>query len=79
MNNNNNLFNMIRNSNNPQQLVLMMLESRIGNTPFGKNLITLAKENQTQQIEQIARNMLKSNGKDFDKEFNEFKNSLGLK
>ena len=77
--NNNNLFNMIRNSNNPQQLVLMMLESRIGNTPFGKNLITLAKENQTQQIEQIARNMLKSNGKDFDKEFNEFKNSLGLK
>ena len=77
--NNNNLFNMIRNSNNPQQLVLMMLESRIGNTPFGKNLITLARENQTQQIEQIARNMLKSNGKDFDKEFNEFKNSLGLK
>lgn len=77
--NNNNLFNMIRNSNNPQQLVLMMLESRIGNTPFGKNLITLAKENQTQQIEQIARNMLKSNGKDFDKEFNEFKNNLGLK
>lgn len=77
--NNNNLFNMIRNSTNPQQLVLMMLESRIGNTPFGKNLITLAKENQTQQIEQIARNMLKSNGKDFDKEFNEFKNSLGLK
>ena len=51
MNNNNNLFNMIRNSTNPQQLVLMMLESRIGNTPFGKNLITLAKENQTQQIE----------------------------
>ena len=77
--NNNNLFNMIRNSTNPQQLVLMMLESRIGNTPFGKNLITLAKENQTQQIEQIARNMLKSNGKDFDKEFNEFKNNLGLK
>lgn len=70
---------MIRNSTNPQQLVLMMLESRIGNTPFGKNLITLARENQTQQIEQIARNMLKSNGKDFDKEFNEFKNSLGLK
>ena len=70
---------MIRNSTNPQQLVLMMLESRIGNTPFGKNLITLAKENQTQQIEQIARNMLKSNGKDFDKEFNEFKNNLGLK
>ena len=77
--NNNNFFNMIRNSTNPQQLVLMMLESRIGNTPFGKNLITLARENQTQQIEQIARNMLKSNGKDFDKEFNEFKNSLGLK
>lgn len=77
--NNNNFFNMIRNSTNPQQLVLMMLESRIGNTPFGKNLITLAKENQTQQIEQIARNMLKSNGKDFDKEFNEFKNNLGLK
>ena len=49
--NNNNFFNMIRNSTNPQQLVLMMLESRIGNTPFGKNLITLAKENQTQQIE----------------------------
>ena len=69
----------IRNGQNPQQIVMNMLQERMSQTPMGKNLITLAQNNQTAQIEQIARNICNQRGIDFDKEFNSFKDSLGIK
>jgi hypothetical protein len=38
----------------------------------------LAKNNRTKDIEQIARNMAKEKGIDFDKEFTAFKQRFGL-
>ena len=69
----------IRNGQNPQQIVMNMLQERMSQTPMGQNLITLAQNNQTAQIEQIARNICNQWGIDFDKEFNSFKDSLGIK
>ena len=69
----------IRNGQNPQQIVMNMLQERMSQTPMGQNLITLAQNNQTAQIEQIARNICNQRGIDFDKEFNSFKDSLGIK
>ena len=46
---------------------------------MGANLLSLAKQNRSADIEQIARNICKQSGKDFDKEFNAFKQMLGLK
>lgn len=69
----------IRNGQNPQQIVMNMLQERMSQTPMGQNLIALAKNNQTAQIEQIARNICNQRGIDFDKEFNSFKDSLGIK
>jgi hypothetical protein len=63
---------------NPQQIVLNMLEQQTNNNPFAANLLQLAKNNKTLEIEQIARNMAKEKGVDFDKEFNDFKQMLGL-
>jgi hypothetical protein len=45
---------------------------------MGQNLLRLAQNNQTADIEQIARNICAQRGIDFDKEFTAFKQQLGL-
>lgn len=44
--------------------------------PMIGNLITMAKKGDTKSVENFARNMFKERGRDFDKEFNEFKNKF---
>lgn len=72
------LISMIRNGQNPQQLVMNLLEQNMGNNPMGQNLLKLAKEGKTNEIEQIARNLVGQQGVDFDKEFANFKQMMGL-
>lgn len=45
---------------------------------MGANLLKLIQENNGAEIERIARNMVASQGKDFDTEFNSFKRALGI-
>ena len=71
-------INQIRSGQNPQQLMLNFLEQQANNNPMGQNLLNLARNNQTQDIEQFARNMFASNGRDFDSEFKKFKDTCGL-
>lgn len=71
------LLQMIRNGQNPQQLMLSILE-RQADTPVGANLLALAKEGKTQEIEQIARNLYAQQGRDFDSEFNAFRQQYKL-
>lgn len=73
------LLQAIRSGANPQQLVMSVLEGKMANTPMGKNLLQLVKENKTSEIEKIARNICASHGIDFDKEFASFKQSLGYR
>lgn len=72
------LVQMIKNGQNPQQLMLSVLEGKAGSTPLMANLLNLAKNGQTAQIEKVARNMYQSRGLDFDKEFNAFRQQFGL-
>lgn len=72
------IIEMLKNGGNPQQIVIGMLEQNSQDNPVLNNLLSLAKEGNTQEIENFARNMLKEQGKDFDKEFNSFKQSLGF-
>lgn len=80
MNSNMNPFQMIQmlKGGNPQSFVFQMLEQNAQNNPFFANILQLAKNNKTTEIEQIAINMCKEKGIDFNKEFNSFKNNLGL-
>ena len=71
------LLQAIRNGANPQQLIMSILEGEMANTPMGKNLMELAKQNKTSEIEKIARNICEQHGIDFDKEFSSFKQSIG--
>jgi hypothetical protein len=73
------ILGMIRNGYNPEQLVLSMMESRMKGTPMGDNLLNLARQGNTAEIEKIARNLAAQQGIDYDKEFNEFKKLIGLK
>ena len=74
-----NIFEMLKNRSNPQQVVMTMLQGPLANTPMGSNLLKLIQENNGAEIERIARNMVASQGKDFDTEFNSFKPALGIK
>ena len=66
----------MRNGGNPQQLVLNMLGGQAENNPILANLINLAKQNKTQEMEKIARNLFAEKGLDYDKEFNSFKEAI---
>ena len=67
------LISQIKRGQNPQQLMLGILESEAASNPIVNNLLTLAKENRTADIEAFARNVAKERGIDFDKEFSKFK------
>ena len=70
---------MIKNGQNPQQLVLSMLENQMGGTPMGNNLLQMARNGQSDDIEKFARNLFESRGLNFDEEFNSFKSQMGFK
>lgn len=71
------LISTIKNGN-PQQMILSMLEQSTQNNPIAQNLFSLAQKGDTMQIEQIARNMARERGIDYDAEFNNFKRMFGF-
>lgn len=72
------LIQAIKSGQNPQQLMLSILEGQMSNTPMGANLLNLARNGNSREIEQIARNISKQRGIDFDKEFAAFRQQLGV-
>ncbi len=69
---------MVRNKQNPQQMMMQFLQEQAQQSPMGQNLLSLAQAGNTADIEKIARNICAQRGVDFDKEFAAFKQSLGL-
>ena len=55
---------------NPKQFVMNMLKQN--ENPMMSQLMQMAKNGNTKQIEQFARNVCKERGMDFDKSFSEF-------
>lgn len=74
----NQLIQMIKRGQNPQQLMLNVLQQSAQSSPMGANLLNLVQNGQTQEIEKIARNMCKERGVDFDQEFANFRRTFGL-
>jgi hypothetical protein len=73
------LIQMIKQGQNPQQLLMSILEGSAANNPINSNLLDMVKNKKTDEIEKFARNYLASQGRDFDEEFNAFKKTYGLK
>lgn len=80
MNNNffSDILSMIQNGGNPQQLVLNMLQAQARNDPRLEVLVGLARNNDARGIENFARQYVKSQGGDFDKEFKAFRKNFRL-
>lgn len=62
---------------NPKNIVMNMLKNNTN--PIFANLIEMANKGDTKGLEQFARNYMKEQGKDFDKEFNDFKSMFNGK
>jgi hypothetical protein len=69
----NDFLTMIRQGKNPEQMMMWVLETKMKGTPMGDNLINLARQGNTGEIERIARNLVSQNGMDYDKEFKAFR------
>ena len=62
---------------NPKNIVMKMLKNN--SNPIFANLIEMANKNDVKGLEQFARNYMKDNGRDYDKEFNDFKSMFNRK
>lgn len=72
------IIQFIKSGNNPEQVILSMLQTNSKNNPVMMNILQLAKQGNYKQIEQVARNLAQQRGVDFDKEFTNFRKTLGL-
>ena len=62
------------NNKNPQQIVMEMLKKN--SNPVVSNLVSTIQKVDSKGVENFARNLFKEKGRDFDKEFAEFKNNF---
>lgn len=58
----------------PEQILENMMSN--SKNPMLNNLIQKAKQGDTKGIEDFARNLFKGQGRDFDKEFGEFRKNF---
>lgn len=70
MNNPIQIINMLKSIKNPKEAVINMVKSN--NNPMLKNLVEMAEKGDNKGVENFARNLYAQQGRDFDKEFNEF-------
>lgn len=75
-----NMLMQIMQGKNPQQMILNYLQqSQLSSTPIGQNLISLAQKGDYAALEQIAKNLCQQKGMDFDEQFRNFKQQLGIR
>jgi hypothetical protein len=74
MNNPMQIMNILRDIKNPKDAVINIIKSN--NNPMVKNLVEMAEKGDSKGVETFARNLYAQQGRDFDKEFNEFMNNF---
>lgn len=67
------LIQLIKSGNNPQQLLMNILQQQGNNNPILNNAAGLAQKGDVSALWMIARNIAQQKGLDFDKEFSSFK------
>ena len=71
------VIGMIKNGQNPQQIIMNLLEQQ-NSSPMYKSLKNMIHNNKIDEIEDFARNYVNSQGGDFDRDFNAFKKNIGI-
>ena len=67
------IIQLIKNGNNPQQLLQSIFQQQGNNNPILQNAMSLAQNGNVSGLEMIARNIAQQKGLNFDKEFANFK------
>lgn len=70
------LIQLIKHGQNPQQLVMGILQQQGQNNPILSNAAALAQNGNISGLEMLARNLAAQRGLDFDKEFANFKSQF---
>lgn len=70
MNNPMQMMNLLKGAKSPKDAVINMIKSN--NNPMVKNLVDMAESGNSKGVEDFARNLYAQQGRDFDKEFNDF-------
>lgn len=63
----------------PQQSIMDMMRRQVGNNPVLNNAINMAEKQDTKGLEQLARNLCKSNGVNADEMIKQIKSQFGIK
>lgn len=74
MNNPMQFMSMLKDVKNPKEAVINMFKQN--NNPMLKNLIEMAEKGQIEDLKNFGRNLYKDNGRNFDKELDEFMNNF---
>lgn len=72
------MIQFIKADNNPEQFIMMMLQNGAKNNPVFANILQLAQNKNYKGVENVVKNLAKQRGIDFDKEFNNFRQTLGF-
>lgn len=70
------LIQLIKGGNNPQQLIMNILQQQGNNNPILNNAANLAQNGDVGALTNIARNIAQQRGLDFDKQFAAFRNQF---
>ena len=70
------LIQLIKRGQNPQQLIMGILQQGGNMNPIIQNAAGLAQSGNTRELQRIARNLAAQKGLDFDREFSNFRDSL---
>lgn len=70
------LIQLIKGGQNPQQLVMNILQQKSQSNPILNNAMNLAQNGNEPGLLALARNLAAQRGLDFDKEFANFKNQF---
>lgn len=72
------LMQMMR-SGTPQQMIFNNLKSQAGNNPVLGNALDMAQKGDSKGLEELARNLCKTNGVDADEAMEQLKSQFGIK
>ena len=70
------LIQMIKGGNNPQQLLMNILQQKGQNNPIINNALQMAQQGNISGLQMLGRNLAAQKGLDFDKELANLKNQF---
>lgn len=74
------LIGALRKQQDPAAFMINLMQSQMGNNPLVANFLKIAQGGpaNANELHSIAQNLLREQGFDFDKEFSDFRQILGL-